>query len=68
MLKLHIVQADYILAAGVYAGLTARSGFFYSHLGQAGFYCLGHAAQLFNFLYMAPCTLYQLIGQGFNIV
>ena len=66
--KLHIVQADYILAAGVYAGLTARGGFFYSHLRQAGFYCLGHAAQLFNFLYMAPCTLYQLIGQGFNII
>ena len=62
------VAPDDGFLAGIDLGLATRGGLFDAHLGQARLDGLGHAAEFFDLLHMAPGALDEFLGEGFHVV
>ena len=66
--RLVFVDADHRLHAGVDARLRLGRSFLDAQLGNAGFDRLGHAAERFDLLDMAPGFLGEFVSEPLNVI
>ena len=62
------VAPDDGFLARIDLGLATRGGLFDAHLGEPGLDGLGHAAEFFDLLHMAPGALDEFLGQRLDVV
>ena len=68
MVKTILVSADDGLYARVDTCLCTGCSFLNAHLWNSSFNSLGHTAELFYFLDVLPCLVYEFVGEGLNVV